>query len=106
MIHDDQPQFTQAWPPPDAASITAIVTKYDTRDGWVRVTWLPDGQVVVQGTPRLTSLVPVDRSWPSVLAWVEAFGFASVFTNNAPSTDAMDNRPFVNKSCPPCAHQT
>lgn len=84
MIHDDQPHFTQAWPPSDAASITVIFTKYNTRDGWLRVTWLPDGQVIVQGTPRLTRLVPLDRSWPSVFAWVESVGFGAVFTTHAP----------------------
>lgn len=77
-------QFSQVWPPPGAPSLVGVVTEGDTRDGWLRITWLPDGTVTVQGPAEWTRLVPADRSWASVLRWAQGAGFASIFPANAP----------------------
>lgn len=91
----DSPQFEQAWPPTGARTMAACVTEEDTRDGWVRVTWLPDGRVTVQGSPAaLTAQVPASRTEADVLAWAHAYGFASVFppspSENAQTTGEGD----------------
>jgi len=77
-------QFSQVWPPAGAPSLVGVVTEGDTRDGWLRVTWLPGGEVTVQGPAEWTRQVPADRSWASVLAWAQGAGFASIFPTNAP----------------------
>lgn len=77
--------FGQVWPPPGAPSLVASVTAGDTRDGWLRVTWLPDGAVTVQGAGEHMRDVPLDRSWGSLTAWAYRAGvFATISEQNSP----------------------
>ena len=41
--------FRQVWPPADAWTFVALRTDGDTRNGWVRWTWLNDGLIKVTG---------------------------------------------------------
>ena len=85
MIHDDEPKFSQVWPPRDAPTLVASVAAQDTRDGWLRVTWLPNGAVTVQGAGDHMRDLPLDRSWVSVTTWAYRAGaFATISEQNAP----------------------
>lgn len=71
-------QWDQVWPPPDAPNLLALVDPDDTRKGWARWTWMPDGDVVLQHGGGILDGLTLPLPWgdhASVSTWVARHGW-------------------------------
>ena len=74
-------QSVQQWPPPDAPTLFACLDPEDSRKGWARWTWLPDGSVVLQHGGGLLDGLDLPLPWgdrSKVHQWVQQQGWRSI----------------------------